>query len=112
VEKAFAAKDNQLLCTECYSHEYSSKCTTCKKTIMPGMEREGGEMHGDHGDNGGDEDEQDKDGTRIIGKCVVVGDDDDMYDDAENDGDDEEKTRMRKMRMRMKIIMRLRRRWR
>uniref|UniRef100_A0A667XT55 Four and a half LIM domains 5 n=1 Tax=Myripristis murdjan TaxID=586833 RepID=A0A667XT55_9TELE len=36
VEKAFAAKDELLLCTECYSHEYSSKCTTCKKTIMPG----------------------------------------------------------------------------
>ncbi|KAG7267275.1 hypothetical protein CRUP_015004 [Coryphaenoides rupestris] len=36
VDKAFAAKEELLLCTECYSHEYSSKCTTCKKTIMPG----------------------------------------------------------------------------
>ncbi|XP_056282806.1 four and a half LIM domains protein 5-like [Pseudoliparis swirei] len=36
-EKAFAAKDDVLLCTECHAHGYSSKCTTCKKTIMPGM---------------------------------------------------------------------------
>lgn len=36
VDKPFAAKDDLLLCTECYSHEYSSKCTTCKKTVMPG----------------------------------------------------------------------------
>lgn len=37
VEKAFAAKDDLLLCTECYANDYSSKCTTCKKTVMPGM---------------------------------------------------------------------------
>lgn len=34
--KAFSAKDDTLLCMECYSNEYSSKCFTCKKTIMPG----------------------------------------------------------------------------
>uniref|UniRef100_W5LNR0 Four and a half LIM domains 5 n=1 Tax=Astyanax mexicanus TaxID=7994 RepID=W5LNR0_ASTMX len=48
VEKAFAAKDDLLLCTECYSHEYSSKCSTCKKTIMPGsrkMEYKGNSWH-------------------------------------------------------------------
>lgn len=36
VEKPFAAKDERLLCTECYSNECSSKCFHCKKTIMPG----------------------------------------------------------------------------
>uniref|UniRef100_A0A8C9F4E9 Four and a half LIM domains 5 n=1 Tax=Pavo cristatus TaxID=9049 RepID=A0A8C9F4E9_PAVCR len=36
VEKPFAAKDELLLCTECYSNEYSSKCFHCQKTIMPG----------------------------------------------------------------------------
>ncbi|KAJ7406019.1 Four and a half LIM domain protein 5 [Willisornis vidua] len=35
VEKPFAAKDEVLLCTECYSDEYSSKCFHCQKTIMP-----------------------------------------------------------------------------
>ena len=38
VDKPFSTKDEQLLCTECYSNEYSSKCHDCKKTIMPGME--------------------------------------------------------------------------
>lgn len=38
VDKPFAAKEDQLLCTDCYSHEYSSKCQECKKTIMPGQE--------------------------------------------------------------------------
>lgn len=38
VDKPFAAKEEQLLCTDCYSHEYSSKCQECKKTIMPGQE--------------------------------------------------------------------------
>ncbi|KAF6270068.1 four and a half LIM domains 2 [Rhinolophus ferrumequinum] len=36
VDKPFAAKGDHLLCTDCYSHEYSSKCQECKKTIMPG----------------------------------------------------------------------------
>uniref|UniRef100_A0A672RTU0 Four and a half LIM domains protein 2 n=1 Tax=Sinocyclocheilus grahami TaxID=75366 RepID=A0A672RTU0_SINGR len=36
VDKPFSTKDEQLLCTECYSNEYSSKCFECKKTIMPG----------------------------------------------------------------------------
>lgn len=35
-DKAFAARDDLLLCTECYAHDYSSKCITCKKTILPG----------------------------------------------------------------------------
>ncbi|TNN37117.1 Four and a half LIM domains protein 2 [Liparis tanakae] len=35
-EKAFAAKDDLLLCTECHAHGYSSKCSSCKKTVMPG----------------------------------------------------------------------------
>ncbi|XP_006747801.2 four and a half LIM domains protein 2-like [Leptonychotes weddellii] len=38
VDKPFAAKEDQLLCTGCYSHEYSSKCQECKKTIMPGQD--------------------------------------------------------------------------
>lgn len=38
VDKPFSTKDEQLLCTECYSNEYSSKCHECKKTIMPGIE--------------------------------------------------------------------------
>lgn len=37
VDKPFAAKEEQLLCTDCYSNEYSSKCQECKKTIMPGL---------------------------------------------------------------------------
>nr|XP_020494365.1 four and a half LIM domains protein 2-like isoform X2 [Labrus bergylta] len=48
VEKAFAAKDDLLLCTECYANDYSSKCTTCKKTVMPGsrkMEYKGNSWH-------------------------------------------------------------------
>ncbi|XP_026511992.1 four and a half LIM domains protein 5 [Terrapene carolina triunguis] len=36
VEKPFAAKDELLLCTQCYSNEYSSKCFHCQKAIMPG----------------------------------------------------------------------------
>ncbi|XP_075058905.1 four and a half LIM domains protein 5 isoform X2 [Mixophyes fleayi] len=48
VEKPFAAKDELLLCIECYSNEYSSKCFNCKTTIMPGsrkMEYKGGNWH-------------------------------------------------------------------
>uniref|UniRef100_A0A8D3EGF1 Four and a half LIM domains 5 n=1 Tax=Scophthalmus maximus TaxID=52904 RepID=A0A8D3EGF1_SCOMX len=48
VEKAFAAKDDLLLCTECYANDYSSKCSTCSKTIMPGsrkMEYKGNSWH-------------------------------------------------------------------
>lgn len=41
VEKPFAAKDEVLLCTECYSDEYSSKCFHCQKTIMPGKTTRG-----------------------------------------------------------------------
>uniref|UniRef100_A0A8B9LNW8 Four and a half LIM domains 2a n=1 Tax=Astyanax mexicanus TaxID=7994 RepID=A0A8B9LNW8_ASTMX len=37
VDKPFSTKDEQMLCTECYSNEYSSKCHECKKTIMPGL---------------------------------------------------------------------------
>lgn len=36
VDKPFAAKEDQLLCTDCYSQEYSSRCQECKKGIMPG----------------------------------------------------------------------------
>lgn len=48
VDKPFAAKEEQLLCTDCYSNEYSSKCQECKKTIMPGtrkMEYKGSSWH-------------------------------------------------------------------
>ncbi|OCT92468.1 four and a half LIM domains protein 2 [Xenopus laevis] len=48
VDKPFAAKDEHLVCTECYSNEYSSKCNECKKTIMPGtrkMEYKGNSWH-------------------------------------------------------------------
>uniref|UniRef100_A0ACB8FIH8 Four and a half LIM domains protein 2 n=1 Tax=Sphaerodactylus townsendi TaxID=933632 RepID=A0ACB8FIH8_9SAUR len=48
VDKPFAAKEEHLLCTECYSNEYSSKCSECKKTIMPGtrkMEYKGNSWH-------------------------------------------------------------------
>ncbi|KAM4903937.1 four and a half LIM domains protein 5 [Sylvia borin] len=48
VEKPFAAKDEVLLCTECYSDDYSSKCFHCQKTIMPGsrkMEFKGSSWH-------------------------------------------------------------------
>ncbi|KAE8602864.1 hypothetical protein XENTR_v10014156 [Xenopus tropicalis] len=48
VEKPFAAKDELLLCIECYSTEYSSKCFGCRATIMPGsrkMEYNGSNWH-------------------------------------------------------------------
>uniref|UniRef100_A0A5F9DRH4 Four and a half LIM domains 2 n=1 Tax=Oryctolagus cuniculus TaxID=9986 RepID=A0A5F9DRH4_RABIT len=48
VDKPFAAKEEQLLCTDCYSNEYSSKCQECKRTIMPGtrkMEYKGSSWH-------------------------------------------------------------------
>ncbi|XP_041701176.2 four and a half LIM domains protein 2-like [Coregonus clupeaformis] len=48
VDKPFSTKDDQLLCTECYANEYSSKCHECKKTIMPGsrkMEHKGNSWH-------------------------------------------------------------------
>ncbi|XP_062926122.1 four and a half LIM domains protein 2-like [Mobula hypostoma] len=38
-EKPFSTKEDSLLCMECYSDEYSSKCFTCKKTIMPGSRK-------------------------------------------------------------------------
>ncbi|MCI4392739.1 hypothetical protein PGIGA_G00149220 [Pangasianodon gigas] len=47
-DKPFSTKDEQLLCTECYANEYSSKCHECKKTIMPGsrkMEHKGNSWH-------------------------------------------------------------------
>ncbi|CAH2252645.1 four and a half LIM domains 2 [Pelobates cultripes] len=48
VEKPFAAKDDLLFCIDCYSTEYSSKCFSCKATIMPGsrkMEYKGSNWH-------------------------------------------------------------------
>ncbi|XP_032764905.1 four and a half LIM domains protein 5 [Rattus rattus] len=48
VEKPFVAKDERLLCTDCYSNECSSKCFHCKRTIMPGsrkMEFKGNYWH-------------------------------------------------------------------
>uniref|UniRef100_A0A8B9KD02 Four and a half LIM domains 2b n=1 Tax=Astyanax mexicanus TaxID=7994 RepID=A0A8B9KD02_ASTMX len=48
VDKPFSTKNEELLCTECYSNEYSSKCYECKKTIMPGsrkMEHKGNSWH-------------------------------------------------------------------
>ncbi|KAI1885357.1 hypothetical protein AGOR_G00219310 [Albula goreensis] len=48
VDKPFSTKDEDLLCTECYSNEYSSRCYECKKTIMPGsrkMEHKGNSWH-------------------------------------------------------------------
>lgn len=48
VDKPFTAKDEQLLCTECYADEYSSKCQECKKAIIPGtrkMEHKGNSWH-------------------------------------------------------------------
>uniref|UniRef100_A0A3P9I2B4 LIM zinc-binding domain-containing protein n=1 Tax=Oryzias latipes TaxID=8090 RepID=A0A3P9I2B4_ORYLA len=47
-DKAFAAREDLLLCTECYALDYSSKCITCKKTILPGsrkMEYKGNSWH-------------------------------------------------------------------
>lgn len=38
VDRPFATKDEMLMCTECYSNEYSAKCHACLKTIMPGEE--------------------------------------------------------------------------
>ncbi|KAK7893520.1 hypothetical protein WMY93_022672 [Mugilogobius chulae] len=48
VEKPFATKDELLMCTDCYSNEYSAKCHACLKTIMPGskkMEHKGNSWH-------------------------------------------------------------------
>uniref|UniRef100_A0A8D0ULR3 Four and a half LIM domains 2 n=1 Tax=Sus scrofa TaxID=9823 RepID=A0A8D0ULR3_PIG len=48
VDKPFAAKEDQVLCTDCYSQEYSSRCQECRKAIMPGtrkMEYKGSSWH-------------------------------------------------------------------
>uniref|UniRef100_A0A8D0ATS8 LIM zinc-binding domain-containing protein n=1 Tax=Sander lucioperca TaxID=283035 RepID=A0A8D0ATS8_SANLU len=48
VDRPFATKDELLMCVECYSSEYSSKCHSCLKTIMPGskkMEHKGNSWH-------------------------------------------------------------------
>uniref|UniRef100_A0A8C6U8T3 Four and a half LIM domains 2 n=1 Tax=Neogobius melanostomus TaxID=47308 RepID=A0A8C6U8T3_9GOBI len=48
VERPFATKDELLMCTDCYSNEYSAKCHACLKTIMPGskkMEHKGNSWH-------------------------------------------------------------------
>ncbi|KAJ8003548.1 hypothetical protein DPEC_G00149490 [Dallia pectoralis] len=48
VDKPFSTKDDQILCTECYVNEYSSRCYKCNKTIMPGskkMEHRGNSWH-------------------------------------------------------------------
>lgn len=37
VDRPFATKADLLMCVECYSNEYSSKCHACVKTIMPGV---------------------------------------------------------------------------
>ncbi|XP_078502971.1 four and a half LIM domains protein 5 [Lissotriton helveticus] len=39
VEKPFASRMDLLLCIECCSNEYSSKCFSCKKAIMPGSRK-------------------------------------------------------------------------
>lgn len=36
VSRSFATKDDMLMCTDCYCNEYSAKCHSCLKTIMPG----------------------------------------------------------------------------
>ncbi|KPP62974.1 four and a half LIM domains 2a-like [Scleropages formosus] len=48
MDKPFSTKDELLLCTECYSSQYSAKCYECKTTIMPGsrkMEHKGNSWH-------------------------------------------------------------------
>uniref|UniRef100_A0A7N6B815 LIM zinc-binding domain-containing protein n=1 Tax=Anabas testudineus TaxID=64144 RepID=A0A7N6B815_ANATE len=48
VDRPFATKDDVLMCTECYSNEFSAKCHACLKTIMPGskkMEHKGNSWH-------------------------------------------------------------------
>ncbi|XP_028846649.1 four and a half LIM domains protein 2a [Denticeps clupeoides] len=48
VNKPFMTKDDHVMCTECFSNAYSSKCHECNKTIMPGtrkMEHKGNNWH-------------------------------------------------------------------
>ncbi|KAM3842731.1 four and a half LIM domains protein 2-like [Diretmus argenteus] len=39
VDRPFSARDEQLMCIECFSSEFSSKCHECLKTIMPGTKK-------------------------------------------------------------------------
>ncbi|XP_037552387.1 four and a half LIM domains protein 2-like isoform X2 [Nematolebias whitei] len=48
VDRPFAAKNDLLMCIECYCTEYSAKCHACLNTIMPGtkkMEHKGNSWH-------------------------------------------------------------------
>lgn len=40
VDRPFTSRDADLMCTECYSNQFSARCRACLKTIMPG-EKEG-----------------------------------------------------------------------
>ncbi|XP_068165898.1 four and a half LIM domains protein 2-like [Antennarius striatus] len=50
VDLPFTNKDGNLMCVECYSNKYSSKCYACLKPIRPGckkMEHKGNSWHED-----------------------------------------------------------------
>ncbi|XP_078474116.1 four and a half LIM domains protein 2-like isoform X1 [Lampetra planeri] len=47
-DKAFSARDEKLLCTECHANHYSAKCAACNKPVLPGtrkMEFRGSSWH-------------------------------------------------------------------
>ncbi|XP_019738779.1 four and a half LIM domains protein 3-like [Hippocampus comes] len=49
-DEPFTSQDDALVCSECYSNEFSSKCVVCDKKVMPGskmLEYSGSTWHED-----------------------------------------------------------------
>ncbi|XP_018415113.1 PREDICTED: four and a half LIM domains protein 3 isoform X2 [Nanorana parkeri] len=38
-DEPFTCQDEELLCNDCYCSEFSSKCVSCEKTVMPGSRK-------------------------------------------------------------------------
>ncbi|MEE6484010.1 hypothetical protein FKM82_013723 [Ascaphus truei] len=38
-DEPFTCQDEELLCNDCYCSEFSSKCVSCDKTVMPGSRK-------------------------------------------------------------------------
>lgn len=36
-DEPFTCQDNELLCNDCYCSAFSSQCSACGETVMPGM---------------------------------------------------------------------------
>lgn len=45
-DEPFTSQEDALVCSDCYCNEYSSKCVSCDKTVMPGSDaREEAPLH-------------------------------------------------------------------